>query len=107
MFPCRASGLRSERPIYYLDETPDLHHDITLIGCDLSRRIFRSIYAQEVPTLDMCPQNLVKDDGTPTIIKCCKVKQGHDIQGNIASVPWGATVLDVAGAIKALFSERR
>jgi hypothetical protein len=105
MFPCRASGLASSKRIYYLDETPDIDGDITLVGCDLSRRIFRSIYGRDVPSVDMCPKNLVEDDGTPTIIKCCKVKTGHEITGNIASVPWGATVQDVAGALNALFDK--
>jgi len=104
MFPCRASGLRSEKKVYYLDETPDIEGDVTLVGCDLSRRIFRSIYGKDVPSVDMCPKNLVKDDGTTTIIKCCKVKTGHEINGNVAAVPWGATVQDVAGALNALFS---
>ncbi|MFA5314251.1 MAG: hypothetical protein WC375_13195 [Methanomassiliicoccales archaeon] len=105
IFPCRASGLVSKKRMYYLDETPDLEGDVTLIGCDLSRRIFRSIYGKDVPSVDMCPKNLVKDDGMPTIIKCCKVKVGHEIVGNIACVPWGATVQDVAGALKALFEK--
>ena len=88
MFPCRASGLVSKKRMYYLDETPDLEGDVTLIGCDLSRRIFRSTCGR-VLSVDMCPKNLVKDDGTPTIIKCCKVKVGHEVVGNIACVPWG------------------
>ncbi|QLH75526.1 MAG: hypothetical protein HPY73_08885 [Methanomassiliicoccales archaeon] len=103
MFPCRASGLFSSKRIYYLDETPAVEGDVTLIGCDLSRRIFRSVYGRDAPCIDICPKNLVVDDGTPTMIKCCKVKEGHEISGNIASVPWGATVQDVAGGVRALF----
>jgi len=104
MFPCRASGLLSYKDVYYLDETPDLEGEVTLIGCDLSRRIFSSIYAKEpAASIDICPKNLVKDEGVPTIIKCCKVKEGHEINGNIASVPWGATTIEVAGALNALF----
>ncbi|OPY31153.1 MAG: hypothetical protein A4E32_02138 [Methanomassiliicoccales archaeon PtaU1.Bin124] len=105
MFPCRASGLRSYKNVLYLDETPDIPDDVTLIGCDLSRRIFGSIYGKEAEeNIDICPRNIVKDDGTKTIIKCCKVKEGHEVNGNVASVPWGATTMEVAGAIKALFS---
>ena len=106
MFPCRASGLRSHRKAFYLDETPDLGlEEVTLVGCDLSRRIFRSIYGYDPPSVDMCPKNLVMDDGVPTIIKCCKVKEGHEVQGRIAMVPWGATTLEVAAAINALFPD--
>jgi hypothetical protein len=32
------------------------------------------------------------------------VKEGYQIEGNLAMVPWGATVKEVAAAINALFS---
>ena len=105
MFPCRASGLESERDVYFLDETPSLEGDVTLIGCDLSRRIFNSIYRKETTSIDMCPRNLARTDGK-TLVKCCSVKEGFVIEGNVASVPWGATVLDVVGAINSLFGQR-
>ncbi len=78
-----------------------------MVGCDLSRRIFRSVYGYDPESVDMCPKNLVMEDGVPTIIKCCKVKEGHEVHGSIAMVPWGATTLEVAAAINALFSDRR
>jgi hypothetical protein len=102
MFPCRASGLESSRDVLFLDETPVMEGEITLIGCDLSRRIFRSVYRRNVTFLDMCPRNLAKTKGK-TLIKCCSVKEGFVIDGDMASVPWGATVLDVVGAINSLF----
>jgi hypothetical protein len=108
MFPCRASGLRSCKKVFYLDETPELDlEEVTLVGCDLSRRIFRSVYGYDPESVDMCPKNLVMEEGVPTIIKCCKVKQGHEVHGSIAMVPWGATTLEVAAALNALFSDRR
>ena len=106
MFPCRASGLRSYKNVLYLDETPEVPDDVTLIGCDLSHRIFSSVYGREpAESIDICPKNTVKEGGVPTIIKCCKVKEGHEIKDNIACVPWGATTLEVAGALKALFPQ--
>ena len=105
MFPCRASGLESARKVYFLDETPVLDEDVTLIGCDLSRRIFNSVYRKEPRSLDMCPRNLAGTEGK-TLVKCCSVKEGFIIDGNVASVPWGATVLDVIGAINSLFGHR-
>ncbi len=102
MFPCRASGLESSTDILFLDETPVLEEEITLIGCDLSRRIFHSVYHRDVASLDMCPKNLAKAKGK-TLVKCCSVKEGFVIDGDVASVPWGATVLDVVGAINSLF----
>ncbi|HEY3419983.1 MAG TPA: hypothetical protein VGK23_05465 [Methanomassiliicoccales archaeon] len=105
MFPCRASGLESERDVYFLDETPVIKGEVTLIGCDLSRRIFRSVYRKDPESLDMCPKNLSRVKGK-TLVKCCGVKEGFMIEGELASVPWGATVLDVVGAINSLFGHR-
>jgi predicted PP-loop superfamily ATPase len=102
MFPCRASGLVSGRDVFFLDETPDLEGDITLIGCDLSKRIFHSVYRKDAIVIDMCPRNLALAKGK-TLVKCCSVKEGFEIHGDVASVPWGATVLDVVGAINSLF----
>ncbi len=103
IFPCRASGLGSDKKIFYLDETPEIDVESTLIGCDLSRRIFQHIYRRPVESLDICPQNLAPKDSVPTIVKCCKVKEGCTVEGNVASVPWGATMMDVVKALQALF----
>ena len=103
IFPCRASGLSSDKKIFYLDETPEIDVESTLIGCDLSRRIFQHIYRRPVESLDICPQNLAPKDGMPTIVKCCKVKEGCTVEGNVASVPWGATMMDVVKALQTLF----
>jgi hypothetical protein len=104
MFPCRASGLASRKRIHYLDETPELEGKVTLIGCDLSRRIFLSVYKRTPQnSIDMCPQELAPKDDSKRIIKCCKIKEGFVIQGNRAVVPWGATVQEVAAALNALF----
>lgn len=103
IFPCRASGLGSEKKIFHLDETPEIDVESTLIGCDLSRRIYQHIYRRPVESLDICPQNLAPKDGVPTMVKCCKVKEGCTVEGNIASVPWGANMMDVVNALQALF----
>ncbi len=103
MFPCKASGLHSERKVYFLDETPKMEEDVTLIGCDLSQRIFRSVYRRDVDLINVCPWDLIPDDDVPTIVKCCKIKNGHRIDGTVAVVPWGATIPEVAEAIVALF----
>jgi hypothetical protein len=105
MFPCRASGLESERDVYFLDETPEFGGEVTLIGCDLSRRIFNSVYRKDTKSLDMCPRNMAITKGK-TLVKCCSVKSGFEIDGDVASVPWGATVLDVVAAINSLFGRR-
>ena len=104
IFPCRASGLESSKEhVYYLDETPEIGVECTLIGCDLSRRIYQHIYRRPVESIDICPQNLAPKDDVPTIVKCCKVKEGCSVDGNVASVPWGASMMDVVKALQALF----
>lgn len=104
MFPCRVSHLSSEKPYYFLDDAPDLKHDVTLIGCHLSKRIYAALYGADVPFINVCPADYV-DPSVRTIVKCCKIKNGHQIDGNVVRVPWGATVPEVVDAINDLFSE--
>jgi hypothetical protein len=103
MFPCRVSNLSSDKPFYFLDDAPELEHEVTLIGCHLSERIFRSLYGKDAPFINVCPADFA-DPGCKCIAKCCKVKNGHVIDGNVALVPWGATVPEVVEAINDLFS---
>ena len=103
VFPCKVSGLTAEMPFYFLDTAPELEHDVTLIGCGLSKRIYYSLYGKDVPFINVCPLDAVPDDGVKTIVRCCTVKEGHVIEGNTAKIPWGATVPETIGAINALF----
>jgi len=105
MFPCKVSGLTADMPVYFLDEAPHINHDVTLIGCDLSERIFRSLYERDVPMINICPADHITDGNVRTIVKCCKIKDGHRIDGNVAKVPWGATIPEVVNALNDLFSE--
>lgn len=110
MFPCRASGLMSDLPTRYLDETKDLSDaqltDVTLVGCSLSARIFKAVYGREPRLLNMCPKDLVRLRGIegPVLVKCCRVKEGFEIDGNMAVVPWGVRSSEVAAALRALLS---
>jgi hypothetical protein len=108
MFPCRASGLKSSLRTHYLDETRDLSedelHEVTLIGCSLSARIFKAVYGREPKLLNMCPKDLARARGIsgPVLVKCCRVKEGFALEGQIAMVPWGARASDVAAALRAI-----
>ena len=107
MFPCRASGLEAEGRILYLDETPDFDGEVALIGCDLSKRIFQNIYRRRPASfVNMCPEDLAPKDGRKRIIKCCRVRDGFQIKGDVAIVPWGATVQEVGAALTALVGPR-
>ncbi|MCQ2084652.1 MAG: hypothetical protein MJZ21_00720 [archaeon] len=106
MFPCEGSGTKGDRPYLYLDKVPDIKgKDITLVGCNLSKRIFDELYGIEIPFINVCPKDHVPDDGVKTIVKCCRVKHGYQIDGNTVMVPWGATVPEVVDAINAIFKE--
>ncbi len=108
MFPCCGSGTVGDRPCCYLDQVPDIKgKDITLVGCRLSKRIFSELYNKDVPFINMCPNDHVPDDGVKTIVKCCRIKSGYELDGNIVSVPWGVTVPEVVDAILALFGNGR
>jgi len=109
MYPCRASGLKAGKTVMYLDETPWLSEEeverVTLVGCSLSCRIFKAIYGCEPRFyLNMCPVDLAKARGVkgPALLKCCKVKEGFELDGDFAVVPWGARASDVSGAVRAL-----
>lgn len=107
MFPCEVSGASSDRPHCFLDQVPDIAgRDITLVGCRLSRRIFRKEYGRDVPFINICPRDNVPDDGVVTIVKCCRVKEGHEREGNIVMVPWGVTVPEIVGALNDVFGDR-
>lgn len=105
IFPCRASGITSNKSIYFLDETPEIKEECTLVGCDLSGRIFASVYRKRIGRINMCPRDLAPKDGLPRIVKCCKVKERYELDGRTAVVPWGATVKEVAEAVQVLFGQ--
>jgi hypothetical protein len=104
MFPCRVSGMKADLPFYFLDKAPMLKHDVTLIGCGLSNRIYHSIYGKDVPFINICPLEAVPADGVRTIVRCCNIKEGHEIEGSTVKIPWGATVPETIDAINDLFS---
>ena len=108
MFPCRASGLGKGHKVLFLDETPPLSKDeldkVTLIGCSLSARIFKAIYGREPSMINMCPQDLMKENRIegPVLVKCCKIKEGFESDGTVAVVPWGARASEVSAALRTI-----
>jgi hypothetical protein len=108
MFPCKASGLRTGGKTLYLDGTPELTpselDEVTLVGCSLSARIFKAVYDREPRLVNMCPLDLVKEMGVHghVLVKCCRVKQGFESDGNILIVPWGARAPEVSAALRSI-----
>ena len=110
LFPCRASGMTHPGMLGFLDETPELTPEqvrsASLIGCSLSARIFKAVYGEEPRLINMCPVDLLSgmEISGKVLTKCCKVKEGYELRGDVAVVPWGARVSDVAAALDALIS---
>ena len=108
MFPCEAGKLEAGgRPVLYLDKTPpvDAHKRVTVVGCPLSRRIFGQVYHREPDEfINVCPRELAGQDRGPGklhIARCCDV-HGVKVENGLAIVPYGASMRDMAEAIKAL-----
>lgn len=105
MFPCYATalaGLEGVDNAFYLDQIPGLKvpaNEITLIGCELSTRIFTSLYGEKPAYMELCPKKLVHTVSEACLCRCCLVDEGHGIEGNAAYVPWGASIGEVEEAI--------
>ncbi|OGO30176.1 MAG: hypothetical protein A2Z29_07790 [Chloroflexi bacterium RBG_16_56_11] len=109
MFPCYAvslAGLEGGQNALYLDQAQGLKvpaSEITLVGCELSLRIFTSLYGEKPAFIDHCPKKLLHTVSEAALCRCCVVDEGHEIEGNAAYVPWGASVGEVEEAIIDLF----
>jgi hypothetical protein len=111
VFPCFASGLKHGNKAYFLDKYPKLNEDeienIVMVGCELSKRIFKELYGKSPEFINTCPKGHKEGipPGSYILTRCCKVKEGYKIENNIALVPWGATALEVVNAVNAMLSK--
>jgi hypothetical protein len=113
MFPCEAGRLEiGGRPVLYLDKTPpiDEKKSVTLAGCPLSLKIFRHVYHREPQGFEnVCPRELARQDrgrGKLHIARCCDI-HGVKVEGDLALVPYGASMRDMAEAVNALCEKAR
>ncbi|MEE9151894.1 MAG: hypothetical protein V3U20_08705 [Thermoplasmata archaeon] len=112
LFPCHASGLKSDRKTFYLDQRPEFSPEevksVSLIGCDLSLRIFKTLYDIEPEFFNFCPKKRAIDMQPEhfVITKCCELKEGHERIGNLVIVPWGSTQREVADALNELLMDK-
>lgn len=115
VLPCRASyeGMDEEpgsRERFYLDQAPELTEkqvkSAVLIGCPLSARIFEELYGSKPRLSNICARETVEmmEDSPPTIARCCKVKEGVEVDGRMIVVPWGANICEVAEALRIALS---
>jgi hypothetical protein len=101
LVPCRGSGIRLEASeTLYLDERPPAR-DWVLLGCARSRQIHHWFYGRGAPGRDTCPRTLAPATG-PLLTKCCLLADGIEHDGDVAVVPWGASLAQVGEALVAL-----
>lgn len=110
VFPCNASGISISKNIYFLDKTPNLNpEEVTLVGCNLSKKIFKEVYGIYPDFIQMCPRELAKHHEYEDffIAKCCEVTQGFEIRNKGIIVPWGAEIKEVVSAIEYISEQVR
>jgi hypothetical protein len=101
LLPCRGAGIRlAASETLYLDERPPAR-DWVLLGCARSRQIHQWFYDRGAPGRDTCPRALQGATG-PTLTKCCLLEDGIEHDGDVAVVPWGASLAQVAQALMEL-----
>jgi hypothetical protein len=112
MFPCHTSGVnlrQNNQSILFLDESPTLTSteakSVTLIGCDLSRKVFRTQYGVLPKSRNMCPKKWALKEGSDelSICLCCLVDCDFKREDNLLVLPWGVTSRQVEAAIKSLW----
>jgi hypothetical protein len=104
LLPCRGAGIRLDgRETHYLDERPP-SRDWTLLGCARSRQIHHWFYGRGAPGADTCPRTVatVAASTGPLLTKCCLLEDHIEIDGDVAVVPWGASLDQVREALLAL-----
>jgi len=110
IMPCRASYEdileKSKRKWRYLDQAPVLSvkqiRSSLLVGCPLSARIFEELYGSKPRLANICARENAKRGSKvpPTIARCCRVKEGVEVDGKMILVPWGANICEVAEALR-------
>ena len=95
LVPCRGAGIELEgRETHFLDERPP-PRDWALLGCARSRQIHQWFYGRGAHGVDTCPRTIASSDG-PLLTKCCLLEDRIELDGDVAVVPWGASLAHVA-----------
>jgi hypothetical protein len=107
MLPCSCGSIKRKGTLF-LNRCPKLNlknnKDLTLIGCNRSVKIFRSVYGFIPKTVTICPLELLKNEKSniPTLTRCCEMKKKLSIIGNLVIVPWDSKLVYVARALNAI-----
>lgn len=107
LVPCRSGGLDNlSAPVHFLDERPKQRENWTLIGCERSLQFHQHYYGDVPPRIEMCPRQLVKDDGKVTLLKCCLLEFDIEQSGHLMSVPWGSDLAMIEKALQQLLRDK-
>jgi hypothetical protein len=107
LVPCRSGGLDNlSAPVFFLDERPKQRENWTLIGCERSLQFHRHYYGDIPPRIEMCPRQLVKDDGKATLLKCCLLEFDIEQSGPLMTVPWGSDLAMIEKALQQLLKDK-
>jgi hypothetical protein len=104
VYPCRARNMGKHKHAKFLHEVPKLGEQVTLVGCDISRRIFYSEYKRMPNFINMCPKNFAKDVKGLKLIRCCLVEDQAQQEGDMVMVPWGVRMEDLREAFNKLLA---
>ena len=114
MLPCRTSGVNlkpNNQSVLFLDEAPILSRadakSVTLVGCDLSRKVFSSNYGVLPRFRNICPKKWALKDSSDELglCLCCLEDCDFKREGNLLVLPWGVTSRQVEAAIKSLWED--
>lgn len=101
-YPCRASGLGRS-----LDYDKVVHDHPTIVGCEVSREIFRATSGQkDYDFVNICPLSSLEPEA-PFITRCCRserrgLTKKNGFPGIV--VHWGDGPWEIAEAIRCLVS---
>lgn len=102
LLPCRGSGADlGGAAVAYLDTRPAERADWLLIGCERSLQFHEHFYGDRPGRVDLCPRNRPLPAG-PSLVKCCLLERGLEVDGDTAVVPWGASLDEVREGLRRL-----
>jgi len=102
VYPCRARDMGKHKHARFLHEVPKVGEDTTLVGCDISRKIFYSEYRRMPKFVNMCPKNFAKGIKGLKLIRCCLIEGKAELEGETMMVPWGVRPEELRDAINGL-----
>ena len=104
-YPCRASGMGRS-----LDHDAVVHERPKIVGCEVSRDIFKEIYPEkDCDFINTCPLSAMTPEG-PFITRCCRSERKGLVERNGylgMVVHWGDGPHEISEAVRCLVNALR